>query len=203
MNLCFSFGDKVILNNLNFSYEGPGVVYVTGKSGTGKSTLFHLMTGLYQNYGGSLTINGVEFRDLTSHSLEKCVGIVHQDTYIIDDTAFHNIVLFDNSISQALIQRVARQYGLLELLGDLNSRLLNAGQKRVISILRVLVRDPAVILFDEVTAGLDSFSEQFITAAIEKISKQKLCFIIEHKAARSYHGREIRLGDAKIPAIEA
>lgn len=194
-NLFFSFGDKVIFDNLNFSFEGPGVVYVTGKSGRGKSTLFNLMTGLYQNYSGSLTIDGVEFRNLTSHSLEKCIGIVHQDTYIIDDTAFNNIVLFDDSISWELIESVAKQYGLLELLGDLNSRSFNAGQKRVISILRVLVRDPAVILFDEVTAGLDSFSEQFIAATIEKVSKQKLCFVIEHKAARTRHEREINLGD--------
>lgn len=191
-NLSYCFSDKNAFSNLNFSLEGPGLVYVTGASGRGKSTLFNIISRLYKNYGGSIKLNGIELRDIKSSCIHKCIGIVHQDDYVFKATFLNNIKLYDD-ISDKEILNTIKEYNFADVVGDLNSNTFNAGQKKAISIIRVLVRNPAIILLDEIAAGLDSYSEQIVMNAINIISKKKMCFIIEHKSSENKHEKEISL----------
>lgn len=91
---------------------------------------------------------------------------------------------------------MAEKYGLAELLGDLNACEFSHGQERVISILRVLVRDPRILLLDEITANLDSYTETKIDHLVSELSKRRLCFIIEHKSSRIPHEKMISIGSS-------
>lgn len=194
--LHFSFGESVILNDLSFEFRNAGLIYVCGKSGSGKSTLFNIMTGLFRDYTGHFTLGGYEIKNLTAGCLEENIGIVHQNPFVLKGTALYNIRLFDEKITEKEILDVAEKYGLAELLGDLNACEFSHGQERVISILRVLVRDPRILLLDEITANLDSYTETKIDHLVSELSKRRLCFIIEHKSSRIPHEKMISIGSS-------
>ncbi len=180
-HLMFGYDEQRVINDLNFSVRGPGIVYLRGASGTGKSTLFQLFCGIHDNYEGSLQVGGYEIKDLSIEAVEKNIGIVHQQSYILKETAYKNIVLDREQITKKEVLECARYYDLLEVLGDLDARVFTFSQTRVISILRVLIRNPAIFLFDEVTASLDSYTETKIWNMLKRLSSEKLCFVIEHK----------------------
>ena len=191
-DLCFSFSPEYpIWDKFSMDFDKPGIYGISGPSGCGKSTLFDLLLGLYQPQSGSIAVCG---KDITSYELGKLretVGIVHQDAYFVRGSILDNLRLFDTSITDDVLMKCLEEYGIkndlsaipfpLDELLQRNDPRLTTGQKRLISVARTLVRNPRVLLFDEVTAGLDSNTEVRVLEIVKKAAETHVCLLVSHK----------------------
>lgn len=186
-NVSFSYdNEKVTLDNISYDFTSGKKYAIVGDSGSGKSTLMNLLFGYYDNYKGSIMMNGREFRHYSPEQINKDISIVQQDVFIFDDTLRANLTL-GNQFSESLIYDAVERAGLSELVsthgmdyicGEDGSN-LSGGEKQRISIARALLRDSEVIFFDEVTSSLDNRTTMEIEETINSLDKT--CIAITHK----------------------
>lgn len=192
-DITFSYDNsKDIFKGFSEGFYSPGIYCIVGESGCGKTTLFQLLLRFYKVNGGAIFINNTNINNYPLHQLRSIIGIVHQDTYIINDTVIGNIKFGDTDITDEKIIDLSRRLCFDKYLSSLEngyytrisheSKNISSGQKRLISLLRVLVREPKILLFDEITTNVDSFTEGLIHSFLQKISKEKICLLITHKA---------------------
>ena len=163
---------KQILKNINFRLESGHSIAIVGPSGSGKSTIVNLIPRLYDVREGSVTFDGNDVRDLKLSFLRSHVGVVSQETYLFNGTIRDNLLYAKPDATEAeLLSACARanilefiekqEKGLDTLVGNRGLK-LSGGEKQRISIARVLLKDPTVLIFDEATSALDSISEKKI-----------------------------------------
>lgn len=164
-----------------------------GKSGSGKSTLINLLIGFLKPTEGELLIDGHDIRNLSLHSYRRFLAVIPQETVLFSGSIRENILYGTEGVSEERLQEAVDGAGLRELINRLpdgldtkvgergNSR--SGGQKQRISIARALVRDPHVIIMDEATSALDAISDAAVTAALEKLGRDRTVFIVAHKLA--------------------
>ena len=165
--------DKPVLEDLSLRLE-PGKKYaVVGGSGSGKSTLLNLLMGAYDSYGGSITIDGRELREVDTDSLYDLMSLIGQNVFLFDDTIRNNITMFRH-FPDKQVDEAVRRSGLSELLtqrgeeyrcGE-NGVALSGGERQRVSIARCLLRGAPVLLLDEATASLDNQTAFAVTDAI-------------------------------------
>ncbi|NRA54178.1 MAG: ABC transporter ATP-binding protein/permease [Gammaproteobacteria bacterium] len=182
---------RPILKNISF-YIGAGQkVAVVGASGGGKSTLVKLLFRFYDVCGGKILIDGVNISEVTQQSLRQAIGIVPQDTVLFNDTIFENIRYGRPAASKQQINDaidLAHLRGFIDSLPDGDCTLvgerglkLSGGEKQRVAIARTILKNPAILVFDEATSSLDSYSEQQITNAINGIAKTTTSLVIAHR----------------------
>lgn len=202
-NLSFSFvEDHPIWKNFTASFDKPGTYGISGPSGCGKSTLFDILIGFYQADQGNILIRGNSIDSYSYPELRNMVGIVHQEPYFVNGSILDNIRFYNNTFSKKEIEDCFEKYGLSEQkkLLDMyqdesltrNDRRLTLGQKRIISLVRILARKPDILLLDEVTAGLDSYTEELVLRIIQQVSRECVCIMISHKSS------DLRIADQVI-----
>lgn len=190
--LWFSFAPETpVWQNFSADFRKPGLYGISGPSGCGKSTLFDILMGFYRPEKGKIEICGIPMEEYSFGELRRTVGIVHQEPYFVSGTILENICFFADNITEEQITDCVREYGLeshwaqLESFGTKNLGRadpgLTTGQRRIISLLRVLARRPRVLLCDEITAGLDSHTEELVLNMIRRFSKAHTCLLISHK----------------------
>ena len=171
-----SFGyepEKPVLRDVTCTFEAGKRYAIVGASGSGKSTLLNLLMGGYDGYGGSLTLDGQELRDIASDSLYEMMSIVQQNVFVFDDTIRENITMFRDfpeeavrsAIAQSGLDAVVRAKGLDFRCGE-NGSGLSGGERQRVSIARCLLRRSPVMLIDEATAALDNQTAWEIAQAI-------------------------------------
>ncbi len=191
-NISFHYQpDREIIDNVNFTV-GPGEkVAVVGTSGSGKSTLVKLLFRLYDCQSGRVTIAGQDIRGLSLHSLRSAIGIVPQDTVLFNDSIFHNIQYgrpeateeeVDRAIRLAHLDHFISQLpnGKYTLVGERGLK-LSGGEKQRVAIARTILKNPAILVFDEATSSLDSKTERAILQAIREISSGHTSLVIAHR----------------------
>jgi ATP-binding cassette subfamily B protein len=190
-NVTFAYqGDRGILRNLNFSVEPGQQVAIVGPSGSGKSTLVSLLLRLYDPMEGSVQIDGHDLREYTLASLRRQVSIVLQDTILFaasvrDNIAYGNPLATDADIIAAAKLANAHEF-ILNLPDGYDTQLgergatLSGGQRQRLTIARAAVRDAAIVILDEPTAGLDNASEQVVTEALQRLTRDRTTFWISH-----------------------
>jgi len=198
----FSYdGERQILKDVNFRLDPGKSIAIVGPSGSGKSTIINLIPRLYDVNSGSVTFNGVDVRELDLEYLRKNVGIVSQETYLFNGTIRQNLQYADpeateedmiNALKKANIYDFVRnqEKGLDTEVGNRGLK-LSGGEKQRISIARVLLKDPALLIFDEATSALDSISEAKIQEAIEPIIKERTSILIAHRLSTILAADEI------------
>ncbi len=193
--------DRQILHNVSFKIEAGKKLAVVGPSGAGKSTLARLIFRFYDTTEGQIKISGHPLQAVTQHSLRRYIGMVPQDTVLFNDSIFYNI---QYARPDATTEEVVEAAKLADI-HDFITRLpdgydtivgerglkLSGGEKQRVSIARVLLKNPPILVFDEATSSLDSKSEKNILAALNSISHNKTTLVIAHRLSTIVDADEI------------
>lgn len=191
-DLGFSYQkERTILDNLSFSIPAGKRTAVVGSSGAGKSTLTKLLFRFYDKTRGDILINNQPINELSLASLRKHIGVVPQDTVLFNDTLKNNLLYALPSATEEDLERVIKMAqldgfieqcpdGLETLVGERGLK-LSGGEKQRLSIARMLLKRPAIMVFDEATSSLDSRTEKNINVAIKKVSAGHTSLIIAHR----------------------
>ena len=197
----------VALNNVSFSLPSKGLVFVVGKSGSGKSTMLNLLGGLDSLTSGEINVFGNQLNEYSESELysfrSNIVGFVFQDFHLLDDlTVADNVMLSLRLMAEDDDERVEKALESVELLEykDRYPRELSGGQQQRVAIARALVKNPDVIFADEPTGNLDSNTTEQIIKLIKEISKEKLVVVVSHNLfdAYEYADRIIELSEGRI-----
>ena len=187
----FSYGDKKIVENINFEIEEGTSNAIVGYSGSGKTTLFNLITRLIDPITGHIRINGVDLTDISLKELRSLISVVRQDGMMFDETILENIRFGKPMASDLEIRKAAKMAyvdefsyelkdGLNTVVGPRGST-LSGGQRQRISIARAFLRNSPLLLLDEPTSALDSQSEKLIQKSLSELSKKSTTITIAHR----------------------
>ena len=193
--------DRQILKDVSFDLKSGDCVAIVGPSGSGKSTMINLIPRLYDAVSGTITFGGIDVKKLDLHFLRDHVGIVSQETYLFNGTIRDNLLYArSDATEQELIEACkkaniydfisSQEKGLDTMVGNRGLK-LSGGEKQRISIARVLLKDPALLIFDEATSALDSISEQKIQEAIEPLIQSRTSILIAHRLSTILAADEI------------
>ena len=191
-HVCFSYNKKrEIIKNLSFSIKAGQKVAVVGDSGSGKSTLVKLLFRFYDVNSGKVRIDGQAIDEVTQHSLRQHIGIVPQDTVLFNDTLFANVHYGNPSAKTSEVLKAIELAHLNDFVASLPDGLettvgerglkLSGGEKQRVAIARTILKNPAILVFDEATSSLDSHAEQAILTAIKDVSAHKTSLVIAHR----------------------
>ena len=191
-NISFAYHkDRPILKNISFSIGAGKKVAVVGDSGSGKSTLVKLLFRFYDVNQGSISIDGQAIDQVTQHSLRQNIGIVPQDTVLFNDTLLENVHYGNPLASKEEVLKAIDMAHLSEFISSLpdgyNTQVgerglkLSGGEKQRVAIARTILKNPAILVFDEATSSLDSHSEQAILNAIKEIAVNRTILVIAHR----------------------
>ena len=193
--------ERQILKKISFRLQGGRSIAIVGPSGSGKSTIINLIPRLYDVSAGQVLFDGVDVRKLDLAFLRQNVGIVSQETYLFNGTIRENLLYAKpDATEEELIEacRKANIYDFVEkqelgldaVVGNRGLK-LSGGEKQRISIARVLLKDPALLIFDEATSALDSISESKIQEAIDPIIESRTSILIAHRLSTILAADEI------------
>ncbi|QIK16425.1 ABC transporter ATP-binding protein [Blattabacterium sp. DPU] len=191
-NVHFSYiDDEKVLNGVSFEIKPGEKVAIVGSTGSGKSTITHLISRLYEINTGNIWIDGHSIQDIELKNLRSHIRVVTQDTFLFNDSIINNITLGDPSISINKIEKMAKKIGIHNFITSLpngykfivkeRGNLLSIGEKQLISFLRVQMHPYSVLILDEATASLNKELEKIIYHATDLLTKHKTSIIITHR----------------------
>lgn len=192
-NVDFSYGkgEGKVLNNFSVDITPGEKLAIVGPSGAGKTTICNLIPRFYDVDSGSVTVDGLDVRDIKIKSLRENIGIVQQDVYLFSGTVKDNIGYGKSTASDREIIEAAKLAGAYEFIKNLPNGFdtyvgergvkLSGGQKQRISIARVFLKNPPILILDEATSALDNKSEIVVQDSIEKLSKGRTTITIAHR----------------------
>lgn len=182
--------DKV-LENVSLEIKAGAYYALVGSSGAGKTTLCSLIPRFYDVTGGSIYIDGKDIRDVTLKSLRDNIGIVQQDVYLFAGTIFENIAYGKPGCTKEEVIAAAKEANAHEFImsfpdgydTDIGQRgiKLSGGQKQRLSVARVFLKNPPILIFDEATSALDNESERVVQESLEKLAKNRTTLVIAHR----------------------
>ena len=182
---------KELLTDIDFTVPGGKMYAIVGGSGSGKSTVVNLIPRLYDVTGGAVRIGGVDVRDFDLTYLRQQIGVVTQDTYLFNGTIRENLLYANENATQADMERAcaianlhdfiaAQPDGYDTVVGNRGLK-LSGGEKQRLSIARVILKDPRILILDEATSALDSISESAIQEALEVLMEGRTSIVIAHR----------------------
>ena len=191
-DVCFSYdGETDVIDHLNLHVDPGTTVALVGPSGGGKTTTCSLVPRFYDVRSGSVRIDGVDVRDVTTSSLRRSIGLVQQDVYLFDGTIGENIAYGKPDATLDEIVAAAKEANIHDFVmtlpmgydtpvGEHGAR-LSGGQKQRVSIARVFLKNPPIIILDEATSALDNESERAVQASLARLSHGRTVLVIAHR----------------------
>jgi subfamily B ATP-binding cassette protein MsbA len=200
-NVCFNYGEKEVLKNVNLTIRKGQTVALVGPSGGGKSTMMDLIPRFYDPKSGNLFIDDINFKALKTDSIRAQMGVVNQESILFNDTIFNNIsfakpdatreeVIEAAKIANAHDFIISTENGYDTNIGDRGNR-LSGGQKQRICIARAVLANPPIMLLDEATSALDTESEKLVQEALYSLMKNRTSIIIAHRLSTIQHADQI------------
>ncbi len=184
--------DEPIINNLTFKIHPGEHVALVGPTGSGKTTLIRLLCRLYEPQKGNIYIDGINIKNLPINSLRKQLGVVLQDTFLFSGNVADNLRL-DSCINNQRLENICSELGLDNLLNKLPNGLetyirerggnLSSGERQLLSIARVAIRNPKVLIMDEATAFMDPSTEATLQRDLDRLLEKRTALVIAHRLA--------------------
>jgi len=201
-HVSFSYTPEVpVLTDIDFHIPEGSMIALVGQSGSGKSTIANLIPRLYDVTGGSVKVCGADVRELDLTYLRQMIGVVTQDTYLFNGTILENLRYAKDEASDEEIEKACRIANIHDFIAGLpdgyntvvgNRGLkLSGGEKQRISIARVILKDPKILILDEATSALDSISENAIQDALEAVMAGRTSIVIAHRLTTILKADEI------------
>ena len=180
--------EKYILRNMDLSIPKGSKTAIIGRNGSGKTTIIHLLTRMYEPTGGKILLGSENISDLLLSEYRNMVSVVSQQIYLFNDTIRNNICLY-KQVDHTVIEAACKDSGLEDFIKEVsldhvvgqNGAMLSGGQKQKIALARALVHDKPIIIFDEATSNTDAYSEQQINGLLHTKLKEKTVIVITHK----------------------
>ena len=193
--------ERQILKNINFELTPGKSIAIVGPSGSGKSTIINLIPRIYDVISGQVLFDGIDVRDLDLSFLRQRIGLVSQETYLFNGTIKDNLLYANNQATDEMLEEACKKANIHDFIirqpegyntvvGNRGLK-LSGGEKQRLSIARVLLKDPTIIIFDEATSSLDSISEALIQSAIDPLIESKTSIIIAHRLSTVLAADEI------------
>ena len=195
-----------VLKGISFNVKVGETVAIVGATGAGKSTIINLLNRFYDIDSGTIKVDDIDIKDLTLSSLRNEIAVVLQDVFLFADTILNNITLNNPDITEADVIKAAKSIGIDEFISSLPNGyhynvkergvMLSSGQRQLISFLRAYVTNPSILILDEATSSVDSYSEELIQDATDKITKDRTSMVIAHRLATIQQADKIIVMDA-------
>lgn len=190
----FSYKEgEEVLKGISFKVNPGETVAIVGATGAGKSTIINLLSRFYEIDSGQILLDGVPITQYKLENLRDKIAVVLQDVFLFSDSILNNITLNNSLITQAEVEQAAKIIGVAEFIDKLPNTyaynvkergvMLSTGQRQLLAFLRAYVSNPEILILDEATSSIDSYSEQLIQDATEKITKNRTSIVIAHRLA--------------------
>ena len=208
-NVSFAYGDHEVLHNVTFSLKENTMTALVGPSGSGKSTIANLLARFWDVKSGSITMKGVDIRDLSIEELMGQISMVFQNVYLFQDTIYNNILMGRSEATEKEVYEAAKKArcydfimampeGFNTMIGE-GGATLSGGEKQRISIARCILKDAPIVILDEATASVDSDNESYIQEAIDELVRDKILLVIAHRLHTIKNADQILvLNDGKV-----
>ena len=205
-HVCFSYQpEREVLSDINLMVPKGKTVALVGQSGSGKTTMTDLVPRFYDPDSGTITLDGTDIRNFTTHDLRALMGIVCQEPILFNDTVYNNITFgvdttqpapngmtWQQAVEQAA--RIANAHVFIDemperydtVIGDRGSR-LSGGQRQRLSIARAILKNPPILILDEATSALDTESEKLVQEALEHLMKERTTLVVAHRLSTIKH----------------
>jgi len=182
-----------VLKGIHLDIKAGQTVAIVGSSGAGKSTMINLLSRFYDIQSGKILIDGQDIQQYTLESLRKQIAVVLQDVFLFSDSIYQNIALYDEKITLEQVKSAAEKIGINHFIESLpdgyqynvkeRGVMLSAGQRQLISFLRAYMSNPSILILDEATSSIDSYSEELLQKAVQLITKDRTSIVIAHRLA--------------------
>ncbi|MFO7718985.1 MAG: ABC transporter ATP-binding protein [Gillisia sp.] len=195
-----------VLKGVSFKANAGETIAIVGSTGAGKTTVINLLNRFYEINSGKILVDGIDIRDITLKTLRKEIAVVLQNVFLFADTILNNITLHNPNVTEDDVIRAAKEIGIHEFIISLPNGyhynvkergvMLSSGQRQLISFLRAYVSNPSILILDEATSSVDSYSEQLIQDATDKITQGRTSIVIAHRLATIKKADKIMVMDA-------
>jgi subfamily B ATP-binding cassette protein MsbA len=193
-NVRFSYtDDEEVLKGVSFKANAGETIAIVGATGAGKSTVINLLNRFYEIDSGQILVDGIDIKDITLESLRSEIAVVLQNVFLFADTILANINLSNPDITEEDVINAAKQIGIHDFINTLpnayhynvkeRGAMLSSGQRQLISFLRAYMSNPSILILDEATSSVDTYSELLIQEATDKITKGRTSIVIAHRLA--------------------
>jgi ABC-type multidrug transport system fused ATPase/permease subunit len=202
----FSYIDnEEVIKGIDLEAKSGQTIAIVGATGAGKSTIINLLNRFYEISKGTICIDGHNINDYSLSSIRKQIAVVLQDVFLFADTILNNITLNNSEISREEVIQAAKKIGVHEFIMSLPENydynvkergvMLSSGQRQLIAFLRAYVSNPSILILDEATSSIDTYSEELIQSATEKITKGRTSIVIAHRLATIVNADKIVVMD--------
>lgn len=185
--------NEEVIKGINLKVKAGETIAVVGATGAGKSTIINLLNRFYELNSGTIFIDNENIHDYTLDSLRKQIAVVLQDVFLFADTILNNITLYNPAISRDQVLAAAKKIGVHDFIMSLpegydynvkeRGVMLSSGQRQLIAFLRAYVSNPSILILDEATSSIDTYSEELIQRATETITQGRTSIVIAHRLA--------------------
>ncbi|RUT69972.1 ABC transporter ATP-binding protein [Flavobacterium cupreum] len=197
--------EEEVIKGIDLSVASGQTIAIVGSTGAGKSTIINLLNRFYEINSGTIYIDGHNIENYTLASLRKQIAVVLQDVFLFADTIYNNITLHNPEITKEQVLNAAKKIGVHDFIMSLPDNydfdvkergvMLSSGQRQLIAFLRSYVSNPSILILDEATSSIDSYSEELIQRATETITKGRTSIIIAHRLATIVNADKIVVMD--------
>ncbi len=193
-NVYFSYVEgEEVLKGVSFDAKQGETIAIVGATGAGKSTIVNLLNRFYEIDKGNIILDDVSIANYKLNNLRSKIAVVLQDVFLFADSIFNNITLYNKNITLKEVTAAAKEIGVHEFIMKLPNNyyynvkergvMLSSGQRQLLAFLRAYVSNPTILILDEATSSIDSYSEQLIQKAIHKITQNRTSIVIAHRLA--------------------
>lgn len=197
--------NEEVLKGINLKVNAGETIAIVGSTGAGKSTIINLLNRFYEIDSGTISIDGTNINEYTLESLRKQIAVVLQDVFLFADTIYNNITLYNPEITEQMVISAAKEIGIHDFIMSLPNGyqynvkergvMLSSGQRQLIAFLRAYISNPHILIMDEATSSIDTYSEEMLQRATETITKGRTSIVIAHRLATIINASKIIVMD--------